>query len=144
MGLFGLFKKKEEKKPVYTAPLPKVQDIKPSGPVLMSRMFKVAGVTYRCALDKTESRQDVLAGMSDGDRLDTEIGSYRGTPSIMLIDPDSGLDIGFVPENITAEIFAKTNDPTIEAYAVDVSCFYPDDKDEEIYYCKARLFVLKG
>lgn len=143
MALFGLFKKKEEKKPVSAAPLRPVE-ISPSRPAAMTRTFNVSGVTYQCKLDKEESRQDILSGVKDGDKLGVQIQAYKNSPSIMLIDIKSGLDIGFVPEKTVAEIFAKFSDPEIEVFVDDVDSFIPDDKDDEIYYCKVKLFVLKA
>ena len=109
--------------------------------VIYKTVFKVAGVTYKCKKDKEENRQDVLSGLSDGDFLLLEEYTYRGESAYLVVDYHSDLDIGNVPAPIAEKINNEYYGRTTEAEVYEIDSFYPDDKDEEIYYCKVQLKI---
>lgn len=140
-------------------PIPQQQKIsslpiQPSRKKVKTYQIKVAGVTYKCKLDSSYTRQEILEFLNDGLKLDIKPYQYRGKSAYLLIDPGSGLDIGNIPAWAAEEIAEKYPGKELEAYTKEVDSFIPDDNDgeddddrdyddvKEVYYCKATVFVL--
>jgi len=100
---------------------------------------KLTGVTFKCENDEDETRQEVLAGMSDKDAVEIEATEYKGKPAYLVVDPGSGLDIGTLPKEVAEEY----PDEEIEGYLTGLDSFIPDDKDEEVYFSKVRIYILE-
>lgn len=115
-------------------------------PLLPTRMFrksiltKVAGVTFRCKLDHDEKRQDIIADMVQQDRIDIRPYKYDGETAYLIIDQNTGLDIGVVPSDVADEI-SEVENPEFEGYVAEIGWF-EDDNNKEIWYATARIFVL--
>lgn len=143
MGLFDRFKKKEApQEPAFTAVAKTIKE-KPEG--IPSRKYdktvtiKVAGSTFKCHEDEDEDRQDIITGMSKYDVVKIKPYKYKRKPAYLVIDPKCGLDIGTLPANIAEEYPERE----IEGYISDVDCFWPEDKDEEIWFAKVKIYILK-
>ena len=102
---------------------------------------KVAGVTFRCGLDRSESRQEILNGIYDGDPVEIQEYEYKGSPAYYVIDPQTGLDFGNLPADVAMKI-SQIEDPIFEAYVTDRGSFDPDDGRDPIEYCEIRVFVI--
>jgi len=101
---------------------------------------KIAGVTFKCSLDRDEMRQDVLDGMAEGDPIEIKPYAYRGDPAFLLVDPATGLDFGNVPADV-AEALAAFPDPVYEGYLAESGSFENENGDW-ISYGKVRIFVI--
>ena len=115
-------------------------------PLLPTRQFrksiltKVAGVTFKCKLDSSEKRQDVLEYMKEHDLIEVQPYKYQGETAYLLVDPEQGLDIGNIPSDIASEI-REIESPEFEAYLAEKDLF-EDENENELWYAKARIFVL--
>lgn len=101
---------------------------------------KVAGVTFKCDLDRDEKRQDVLEGVYEGDYVEIQEYEYKGSPAFYVIDPQTGLDIGNLPSDVAQKI-SQFDNPIYEAYVTRRGSFEPDDRDP-VEYCEVRVYVI--
>lgn len=154
--------------PQESTPTPVKKTAKPDGiPSRKARgqfTCRVAGVTYKCRLIKDGTdRQDILAKLHKGQILSISPYKYQGKPAYYIVDPESGYDIGNLPADVSAKV-SSFEDPTVEAYVVEIDGFYPrkkrydrydddfDDDDDDfdddeyednfIYYCKIKGYIL--
>ena len=148
LGVFLYRKKKKQDPPVpisTSAPAKKKDAETPEGiPSAKPRKqfsCKVAGVSFKCAMDEEMTRQEVLEGVHNGQIVSIVPYKYKGEPAYYVVDPDVDLDFGNLPADISEEV-SEFENPTFEAYVKEVDYFYPDDKDEPIYYCVIQGFVL--
>ena len=133
-------KRKEALSQEALSPDPSPDPVRPTE-IIYSTVFKAAGVTYKCQKDKEKSRQDILAGLSAGDFLYLEEFEYNEDPAYLVVDFASDLDIGTVPADLTEMINDKFYGNVTEMEVETVDSFIPDDKTEEIYFCKVKLAI---
>ena len=109
--------------------------------VIYETVFKVAGVTYKCQKDPEESRQDVLAGLTELSPIDLEEYEYKDEPAYLVVDSISDLDLGNVPAPLVKKLYDNFYGHQIYVEIETVDSFFPDDSTEEIYYCRVKLSV---
>lgn len=113
----------------------------PSRPYAHTWEVKINGVTFPCALDPKKSRQDVISRMREKDILVIKQIIFRDKPAYQVIDKRTGLDIGILPPFIIEEC----PDKELEGFVREAASFVPKDKEDkaEVWFCKARIYVLK-
>lgn len=111
----------------------------PSGKYKKTMSVKVVGVTHACEKNKVLERQTILEEMHDGDRVIIEPYTYAGDPAYLVIDPMSGCDVGALPEDF-ASLYPNE---TIEGFLTGFGSFMPDDKDDEIYYSRVKIYIME-
>ena len=102
---------------------------------------KVAGVTFKCDLDRNESRQEILEGVYEGDYVELQEYEYKGSPAFYVIDTQTGLDIGNIPADVAQKI-SQFDNPIYEAYVTRRGSFEPDDDRDPVEYCEVRIYVI--
>lgn len=102
---------------------------------LNSYDVKVVGVTYDN--DDGSSRQEILSRTEQYDPLLIEYFEYCGTPAYSVNNLD-GETIGNLPKELSAEIYKKYPDSSLDAYVVDIL----GGDDGLKYGCRIHIDVL--
>ena len=109
--------------------------------IIYSKVFKVAGVTFKCQKNKKENRQDILSSLTEVSPIDLEEYEYKGKPAYLVVDCISDLDIGTVPEDIANEISNCFYGQDMDLEIRSIESFLPEEGIEEIYYCEVELKI---
>lgn len=109
--------------------------------IIYSKVFKVAGVTFKCQKNKKENRQDILSSLTEVSPIDLEEYEYKGKPVYLVVDCISDLDIGTVPEDIANEISNCFYGQDMDLEIRSIESFLPEEGIEEIYYCEVELKI---
>ena len=135
--------KKSKEEPIALSPIRSAPKEIPAN--IPSRQYdktatvRIAGVTFKCQMDHEESRQEILSLMQENDPVEIEPFDFRDRPGYLVINPAVGLDVGMLPKEI-AEAYP---DREIEGYITEVDTFFPEDKEDEIWFGKVKIFILK-
>ena len=91
-----------------------------------NRSVKVVGVTFACNLDDTVDRQAILADMNDGDPVELQEYTYKGSPAFLVVDSASGLDIGNLPASVAEKLSGRS---VSDAYVAEIGEFENESGD---------------
>ena len=111
----------------------------PTGKYSKTMTVKVAGVTHKCRNDETTNRQEVLERMDAGDVVLIQPYKFSGRTAYLVVDPLSGDDLGNLPEDV-AEAYP---DAKIEGCIAEVGSFTLEDKDEDIYFARVKIYIME-
>lgn len=110
--------------------------------IIKKYKFNVAGVTFKCKLDKNEKRQEILKTCTEGEKLAVEKFLYKGGPAYLLvIDGWYKYDIGTVPADIAEEIADNYAFKKRVAFIDKISDFQ-NESNKTIIYAKVILYIL--
>lgn len=89
---------KEMKRPSYSG-----------SPALMT--VRIKGAFAECKKDASRQRVEIIQNMNLGDRVLLEMSFYNGTPFYLVIDANSGLDIGALPSDLNKYLRRNNVEP---------------------------------
>lgn len=120
----------------------------PSGKILKQMTINPVGITFECKKEECTDRQDVIAGLKEGDIIEIEKYKYKRKDAYMLIDQATGLDFGVMSANLAEEFSKNYSSNKIEGYVSKRDNFYSDNEDCEdnfglIETCRVKLYILE-
>lgn len=65
---------------------------------------QIAGAHHSCAKDESRKRIEIIQSKYVGDKLSLEFGHLNGNRYFLVVDPNSGLDIGALPHDLNREL----------------------------------------
>lgn len=119
----------------------KQQTAQPERTISYHKKFNVAGVTYKCKLDKDCTRQGVLDSCWTSDKLHLQEFTYKGKPAFLIVRDKNNKDIGCVPQNLVDTI-VKYRDRECEVVFDKIDCF-TNDRGKDIIYATVQFKVYK-
>lgn len=115
----------------------------PSGKVLKQMTISPVGITFDCEKGNF-SRQDILINLEEGDIVTVEKYKYKGKDAYMLIGGRHNKDFGVINAGLASDIARDYPGKKIEGYISKTDRFYAEDKEENIYTCKVKLYIVES
>lgn len=115
----------------------------PSGKVLKQTTTTPVGIMFDC-IKGDFTRQDILINLLEGDSVSVEKYKYKSKDAYMLICNRLRNDFGVINATLAKEISEKYPTNKIEGYISKTDFFYADDRDETIYTCRVKLYIVEN
>ena len=97
-----------------------------SVPDALTSTEQVMGAFAECKKNPSRKRVEIIQGLSVGDPLTLEIGFYEGAPFYMVVDPQTGMDIGALPKETSHLIRSQFQDAKLSAILTKRDLDYPE------------------